>query len=393
MGAPFGPRARFLPCHPIPAKRNLYRNELLFPIVYVAGSTLFTAKAPLDLLTAEARLTGDFGSKADFRPRARHPVSLTVITPSRALAVGLLAICPALLVPMGTSGQNRPAAQSVSPQGTIRVDVSLVNVLASVMDKNNRPAVDLVRDQFEIYEEGKLQKIEVFEPETQQPLDLVLMMDTSLSEVSDLSFESEAAANFIGQVVRPGDRAAIFEFSDRVTQLSDFSDNVRQLQSAVHRVAAGDGTALYDAVYLGSEALARGQSGRRRAIVLITDAGETTSRADFETARRAALRTESLLYTIVVRSVKSEGGRNTGGEHAMETIADSTGGAIYYPREMAELGAMFDQINRELRTQYRLGYYPNPRPAQGLYRNIEVRMKGEYSVRYRKAYYSGGPGQ
>jgi Ca-activated chloride channel family protein len=320
-------------------------------------------------------------------------VNLTVTTLSRALAVGLLAVCPALIAPTGTSGQSRSSAQSAPPQGTIRVDVSLVNVLASVMDKNNRPAADLMRDQFEIYEEGKLQKIEVFEAETQQPLDLVLMMDTSLSEISDLSIESEAAANFISQVVRPGDRAAIFEFADRVTQLSDFSDNIRQLQTAVHRVSAGDGTALYDAVYLGSEALASGPSGRRRAIVLITDAGETTSRADFETARRAALRTESLLYTIVVRPVKSEGGRNTAGEHAMETIADSTGGAIYYPREMTELGSMFDQINRELRTQYRLGFYPQPRPVQGVYRNIEVRVKGDYSVHYRKAYFSGGPAQ
>ncbi len=309
-----------------------------------------------------------------------------------------MALCPVLLAPTGESGSARgqsraPSQQGIPPGGAIKVDVSLVNVLASVLDKNTRPAADLMRDQFELYEEGKLQKIDVFEPETQQPLDLVLMMDTSLSEVSDLSVESEAAANFIGQVVRPGDHAAVFEFADRVTQLSDFSDNIRQLQSAVHRMGPGDGTALYDAVYLGSEALGRGASDRRRAIVLITDAGETTSRADFETARRAALRTESLLYTIVVRTVKSEGGRNTGGEHAMETIADSTGGAIYYPQEIAELGAMFDQINRELRTQYRLGYYPQPRPVQGVYRKIEVRVKGDYSVRYRKAYYSGGPAQ
>src|SRR5262249_11765625 len=162
------------------------------------------------------------------------------------------------------------------------------------------------------------QKIEVFEAETQQPLDLALMVDTSLSEVSDLSFETDAAAHFIGQVVRPGDRAAVFEFADHVTQLTSFSDDLPRLQSAVRRVSPGDGTAIYDAVYLGSEALARGAAGRRRVLVLITDAGETTSNSDFESARRAALRADSLLYTIVVRPVKSEGGRNTAGEHALE---------------------------------------------------------------------------
>ena len=192
-------------------------------------------------------------------------------------------------------------------------------------------------------------------------------------------------------VVRPGDRAAVFEFSDSITQLTSFTDDVPRLQTAVHRITPGDGTSLYDAVFLGSQALGKGAPERRRVLVLLTDAGETTSRSDFETARRAALRAEALLYTIVVRPVKGENGRNTAGEHALETIADTTGGAMYYPDEVSQLDDMFDLIDRELRTQYRLGYYPQPRPPQGAYRNIEVRVKGDYKVRYRKVYYSGGP--
>jgi Ca-activated chloride channel family protein len=136
--------------------------------------------------------------------------------------------------------------------------------------------------------------------------------------------------------------------------------------------------------------LGKAPSDRRKVLILITDAGETTSRADFETARRAALRAEALLYTIVIRPVKNENGRNTAGEHALETIADSTGGAMYYPDEVSQLDAIFERINRELRTQYRLAYYPQPRPPQGTYRSIEVRVKGNYKVRYRKSYYSGG---
>ena len=285
--------------------------------------------------------------------------------------------------------QNRGGDQ----RSSIRVDVNLVSVIASVLDDNNRPVPDLRPEQFELYEEGRAQKIEVFDPETQQPLDLALMIDASLSEIKELQFETDAAARFIGQVVRPDDRVGIFEFADTVTQLATFSGNVPQLQSAIRRVAPGDGTALYDAVYLGSDALAKAPSDRRKVLILITDAGETTSRADFETARRAALRAEALLYTIVIRPVKGENGRNTAGEHALETIADSTGGAMYYPDEISQLDAIFDRINRELRTQYRLGYYPQPKPPQGSYRAIEVRVKGNYKVRYRKTYYSGGLAQ
>ena len=296
-------------------------------------------------------------------------------------------------VPRIAPGQNRPPQRSsdaAEGQRPIRVEVNLVSVITSVLDKNNRPAVNLGPEQFEIYEEGKLQKIELFEPQTQQPLDLALMMDASLSQLKELHFETDAAAQFIRQVVRPGDRVAVFEFTESITQLIGFSDDVPRLQSAVRRVAPGDGTSLYDAVFLGAQALGKGAAGRRRVLVLLTDAGETTSRSDFDAARRAALRAEALLYTIVVQPVKSEGGRNTAGEHALVTISDSTGGAMYYPDQPSQLDEMFDLINRELRTQYRLGYYPQPRPPEGSYRQIEVRVKGDYKVRYRKAYYSGG---
>jgi Ca-activated chloride channel family protein len=275
-------------------------------------------------------------------------------------------------------------------RGRIRSEVSLVSVLSSVLDKDNRPVIGLTADQFEIYEEGVKQKIEVFEPETQLPLDLTLMIDSSLSEVKELEFEENAASRFIQKLVRPADRLALYEFADAVTQIAPFSSNVPMLQSALKRIVPGDGTALYDAVYLGAQALARNPAGRRRVIVLVTDAGETTSRADFETARRAALRADVLLYTIVVRAVKSESGRNTAGEHALETIADSTGGATYFPDEISELGAMFDRIDRELRTQYRIAYYPDPKPPAGEYRTLELRVQCDCKVRSRKAYYSGG---
>jgi Ca-activated chloride channel family protein len=306
---------------------------------------------------------------------------------------GVVGICCALLAFLAVPTLKPVAANEGDEQdqrGRIRTEVTLVSMLASVLDKNGRPALGLTMDQFEVYEEGVQQKIEVLESETQQPLDLALMIDSSLSEIKELEFEGDAASRFVQKLVRPADRLAVYEFADTVTQLAAYSSNVPFLQSSLKRIVPGDGTALYDAIYLGSQGLSKNPAGRRRAIVLVTDAGETTSRADFETARRAALRADALLYTIVVRAVKNEGGRNTAGEHALETIADTTGGAIYFPDSIAQLGDMFDLIDRELRTQYRLAYYPNPRPPAGTYRSLELRVKCECKVRSRKAYYSGG---
>jgi Ca-activated chloride channel family protein len=127
---------------------------------------------------------------------------------------------------------------------------------------------------------------------------------------------------------------------------------------------------------------------RRRAIVLVTDAGETTSVSKFDDARRAAIRSGTLLYSIIIRPVKNENGRNTAGEHALITITDSTGGAFFILDELQQLDAMFDRINRELRTQYLLGYYPNPPPKPGSTRHVELTVKSGDLVRYRKEYFT-----
>lgn len=290
----------------------------------------------------------------------------------------------------------------------IKVSVNLVNVLVSVLDEHNRPAPDLPVEAFQILDEDNPQKIAVFEKETQQPLDLALMIDASLSAQLGMPAQREAAGRFIQQVLRPGDHLAVYAVDENVTQLAAFSDNVGHLQEAVRHIPQGAGTSIYDAVLLGSKALARQGSDRRRVIILITDGGETTSRADFDACRREAVRTGTLLYTVVIRSMKSEGGRNTAGEHALETITDATGGAVFYPDSSAELDAIFDRINKELRTQYRLAYYPNPRGPAETYRRIEVTVTlppstqaaaqngskaqpRSYSVRHRKSYYTGLP--
>jgi Ca-activated chloride channel family protein len=292
--------------------------------------------------------------------------------------------------------QPTPAAETTGPQdtssqrGRIRVNVNLVNVLVSVLDDKNRPAPDLPKEAFQLFEEGVEQQINKFEPETSQPLDLAIMIDSSLSAHKEISFEQEAAAHFIRQVLRPGDRLAVFAFDENVTQVASFSDNVTELQAAVRKIPPGAGTSIYDAVLLGSRALARRGDDRRRVIILVTDAGETTSTSDFDAARKEAVRSNALLYTIVIRPVKNESGRNTAGEHALETMTDTTGGAMFYPDSPQELGAIFDRIDRELRTQYLLAYYPNPRGPANTYRSIVVTVDpSTYHVRHRKSYLTG----
>jgi Ca-activated chloride channel homolog len=306
-----------------------------------------------------------------------------------------------------SSADNSP--DSPQDRAKIKVKVDLVNVLVSVLDEHNRPAPDLPAEAFRLFDEDNPQTIAVFEKETQQPLDLVLMFDASLSTQLAMPAQREAAMRFIQQVLRPGDRLAVYSVDENVTQIAAFSDNVSRLQDAIKRIPQGAGTSIYDAVFLGSRALSRQGADRRSVVILITDGGETTSHADFDTARREAVRNGTLLYTVVVRAMKNESGRNTAGEHALETITDTTGGAVFYPDGTSQLGEIFDRINRELRTQYRLGYYPTPRGPADTYRRIEVTvvaqtsppgsaasssepsLQANYSVRHRKSYYTGLP--
>ena len=215
---------------------------------------------------------------------------------------------PASTPPSQTTNPKDKSQDSASPRNTVKVNVNLVTVLVSVLDEHNRPAPDLPKEAFEVLEEGVPQKIDVFEPETQLPLDIALMIDASLSAHMEKNTEQEAAAHFIQQVLRPDDRLSVFSFDEQVRQMPPyFSDKVSALQEAVRRIPDGAGTSIYDAVYLGSGALQKRRGERRRVIIMLTDAGETTSRSDFETARKAALRADVLLYTVVIRHCFSPG--------------------------------------------------------------------------------------
>jgi Ca-activated chloride channel homolog len=297
------------------------------------------------------------------------------------LAVAGLCLCAGPVASTFAEGQR---------QGAIRVETNFVEVPATVIDAHGEPVVGLSKNQFELSEEGVPQKIVRFEAQTNRPLDLALMVDSSASEYEDLKFEGDAAAGFIRQVVRPVDRLAVFAFDEDVTELADFSNNVSKLQQAVRQIKPGSGTSMFDALVLASDELKKQPSGRRRALILVTDAGETTSEDSFDDARRAAISSGALLYPIIVRVVKSENGRNTGGEHALITIQDDTGGAMFFLDSVKQIESVFDQIGRELRTQYLIGYYPTPQPPPGSYRHIELMVKSGDVIHYRKGYFAAG---
>jgi Ca-activated chloride channel family protein len=357
---------------------------------------------PTPLLAVLALLfawSASMQAQSDRPPWAQKPKSASTANSNSKSSTTSASTTTPSTVPDGEPGkivQPAPAAAVEGPQdpaaqrGRIRVNVNLVNVLVSVLDEKNRPAPDLPSEGFKLFEEGVEQKIDRFLPETSQSLDLAIMIDSSLSAHKEISFEQEAAAHFIRQVLRPGDRLSVFAFDENVTQLASFSDNVSELQTAVRRIPPGAGTSIYDAVFLGSRALERRGEDRRRVIILVTDAGETTSRYDFDAARKEAVLSNALLYTIVIRPVKSESGRNTAGEHALETMTDTTGGAMFFPDTPQELGGIFDRIDRELRTQYLLSYYPNPRGPANTYRSIVVTVDpSTYHVRHRRSYLTG----
>lgn len=290
------------------------------------------------------------------------------------------------------------ACAQVAHNGRMRTEVNLVSLAVSVQDAAGRPVTGLRREAFTVFDEGNKQQLAIFDSETQTPLDLALMIDTSLSANKEMEFERSAALRFIKSVVRPQDALAVYEVSENVSRLTPFTSRTETLDVGLRRLTAGAGTSLYDAVCLGSGELQNRPAGHRRVVVLVTDAGETTSRAKFEDARQAALTAEVLLYTIVIRAVKNDSFRNLAGEHALATITDSTGGAMFWADDASQLDSYYAEIDRELRTQYLLGFYPVPEPPKRSIRHIEVRVTAgdvvaiPLRIRHRRLYLTEGAG-
>jgi Ca-activated chloride channel family protein len=270
------------------------------------------------------------------------------------------------------------------------VDVSLVSIMATVTTPDGNWVAGLKQDDFQIYEDGKLQEIKVFGKESELPLQLCLLFDSSSSIATELRTQQEAAIQFLTSIVRPVDRVSILRVSEDVDEVVRASNRMDRLSSAIRSIRPGGGTSLYDAIYLAAEIL--GNSKGRKVIVAITDGTDTTSDLKIKDCLKQAQIAEAAIYGLVVQPIKSEPGRNLGGEHAMYYLAEKTGGRFFRVLSPDSIRTSFDKISEELRTQYYLGYYPQRAPsAASEFRQIQVRVKdASYVVRSREGYFPRG---
>ena len=285
------------------------------------------------------------------------------------------------------------AAQDASQDSdtTFKVDVKLVNVFVTVTDQHGAPIAGLKKENFELAEDDKAQKIALFDKESALPLNIVMAIDTSLSTRKDLPLEQASARRFVHAILRPVDVLSLYSFSETVSELTGFTPDLRVIDRGIDHMRLGSATALYDALFLGSEALEPRQG--RKVMVVITDGGDTMSKVNYKEAVRAAETAEAILYSIIVVPIEASAGRDTGGEHALIQLSADTGGKYFYASSLAQLDQAFAQISDELRTQYLLAYYPSQRLADSDFRRIQVSVKGlppdsDLKVRHRTGYYT-----
>ncbi|WP_334270164.1 VWA domain-containing protein [Edaphobacter sp. HDX4] len=289
--------------------------------------------------------------------------------------------------------QAPPPAEGEIP--TIRVQSRLVNIAVNVMDKNGAPVGGLGKDDFQILEDGKPQKIAFFEKELSAPLSVVLAIDASKSVLRDEQLEKTAAKHFVNALLRDQDELDLMDFSDSVREIVPFTNQKKQIEKGLNELQLGDETALYDAIYLASDRLSqtRNDAGRRRVVVVITDGEDTAKRSRYGQALEQAQRAGAMIYSIIVVPVWEDAGRNTGGEHALIQMANDTGGKYFYVEDKRDLEPAFARVSDDLRTQYVLGYYAPPRKGDGAFRSVRIAMKdpalqSKYQLRHRTGYYA-----
>jgi VWFA-related protein len=284
-----------------------------------------------------------------------------------------------------------------APPGQIRVQVNLVNLFATVRDKHKAIVTGLKMDDFQVFEDGQAQEITNFSAESNLPITLGLLLDTSGSESFMLPVEKEAASRFLGRVMRKGDLAMVMSFDLDVDLLADFTDDRGRLDRAINRaqinVAGGGivqgplptsrngGTDFYDAVYLAAHDKLSDEAGRK-ALIVLTDAEDTGSKLKLQDAIEAAQRTDTVVHVLLVAA-------DGGDQGVARKLTDETGGRMIVVRNEKNLEQAFDQISEELRSQYTIGYVPMNKARDGGYRKIKVDMKTkDYSALTRRGYYA-----
>jgi len=285
-----------------------------------------------------------------------------------------------------------PSAHPGAQDAPLRVDVKLVNVFVSVTDRNGSVVGGLTREDFSLTEDGRAQKIAIFERQSDMPLNLTLAIDTSDSVAKDLAVEQHAARRFAHAILRPQDKISLLEFASAVSELTPLTNNLNKIESGIAHLRGGGGTAFYDAITLGSRQLGR-QHGRK-VLIVVSDGDDTVKGASYAQALEQSLRDQVMIYSLIDLPIEASAGRDLRGEHALITLAEETGGKSFYVSANG-LDKAFAQVSEDLRTQYFLAYYPHNQDRDTNFHRIQLTIPkaaaDTYNIRCRTGYYTDAP--
>jgi Ca-activated chloride channel homolog len=285
--------------------------------------------------------------------------------------------------------QQTPVVKNEDPT-RITVEVTRVNMLFTVMDKKGRFVTDLTKDDFELLENKRAQAIQEFSAETDLPLRLGILIDTSNSVRDRFKFEQQAATEFIHSVMTASrDKAMLVSFDSSAEMVSDLVDQPNQIIRGINALRPGGGTALYDAIFYSCRdklALDQPKYKFRRAIVVVTDGDDNFSHYTRDQALEMAQKADVAIYAISTNVTRDE----TEGDKVLKYLTHETGGQPYFPFKVEDLEQSFENIANELRHQYIIYYRPDPLVTDGLFHPITLRVKGhkELIVRVRPGYYA-----
>jgi Ca-activated chloride channel family protein len=259
----------------------------------------------------------------------------------------------------------------------IKVNVRLVRMLVTVKDAAGQLVGSLNKGDFTVYDNGVKQDIAVFDRQTEQPLSVAMLVDTSASTGIELRYELDSVSRFLKVLLgegNPDDTVALYSFNWEVRLLSSYTKRFARVDQMLKQLKSEGGTSLYDAIFLASHELEFRKG--RHVMVLVTDGGDTTSSVNYHQALESAQLADTIMYPVLVVPITNDAGRNVGGENALTTLAAGTGGHVFTPSLGAQLDRAFDDILRELRTQYLVGFYPKDvPPAKDRFHTLKVTVQ------------------
>jgi Ca-activated chloride channel family protein len=308
-------------------------------------------------------------------------------------ALGIAALSVSILsVAAQKAPEPKPAAEPPADSSETRIvlDVTRVNMLFTVTDKRGRFITDLTKEDFQVFENKKSQAIQEFTAESDLPLRIAILIDTSNSVRDRFKFEQEAAVEFIKSVVRPRqDRAMIVSFDTEAELVADLIDDPEKLATAVRSLRPGGGTALFDAIYFAARDKLQQDQPRhkfRRAIIIVSDGDDTQSRKTREQGLEMAQKSDCVIYAISTNISRID----TDGDKILKYLTAETGGQAFFPFKVTDLSQSFENIANELRHQYNIFYRPEPLKTDGLYHRVDLKVanRKDLVVRARKGYYA-----